>query len=123
MKALFIDDDFDSLTPAMTKITSEGLSCECVKFKNAMSSVDGFQPDIVIMDLMNVGATGDPTGSAGKRLYIKDIWEHRFCPVIFYSANPDLVVEIETKKLNHPFISKIKKGKNSKDFLNKKIQK
>lgn len=116
MKVLFIDEDKASVLPAMDKFTSENLTCDYSGFDDAAAKIEGFQPDIVILDLMNGGATGDPTGSAGKLSY-KDIWEHRFCPVIFYSANPDLVDDFDEEKLKHPFVSKVQKGSNSEDRL------
>ncbi len=116
MKVLFIDDDEASVTPAMEKFVAESLICAYSGFDDADTKIECFQPDIVILDLMNGGNTGDPEGNAGKLSYT-DIWEQRFCPVIFYSANTDLANGIEADKREHPFVSKVSKGRDSEDRL------
>ena len=116
MKVLFIDDDRASVMPAIDKFQSKSLTCNYSGFDDAYTKIENFQPDIVILDLMNGGNTGDPTGNAGKLSYT-DIWEQRFCPVVFYSADPDLVDDFDEEKLKHPFVFKVQKGSNSVDRL------
>jgi len=119
VKVLFIDETIDSIRPAITKAEAGGLACEHIGFDNPLKYINEYQPDIVILDLMN-GHIEDPEGNAGKLSY-KDIWEHRFCPVIFYSANPDLIDDIGDGKVKHPFVSKVQKGRDSEDHLYEKI--
>ena len=115
MKVLFIDEDGGSITPALNKAKDGGLICEHIGFGDHLRYISEYQPDIIILDLMN-GHIEDPKGNAGKQSYT-DIWRYRFCPVIFYSANPDLIDE----KTEHPFVSKIQKGRDSEDLLYEKI--
>jgi len=48
------------------------------------------------------------------------IWKTRFCPVIIYTAAPELVAEQAAK--NHPFIKVVKKGANSEALVLQCIQ-
>ena len=53
--------------------------------------------------MMNGSSTDDPIGDAGNSI-IQKIWNSCFCPIIIYSANPDLYQNSE-----HPFVRKVTK--------------
>ncbi len=104
MTILFIEDNPTVVEPAMHELGVRGISCKTVRFENFAAEVAEMPPDIVVIDMMNGGPSEDPEGGGGKAIY-DQIWTNSFCPIIIYSANPDLC---EVPK--HPFICKVKKG-------------
>ncbi len=120
MRVLFIDDDETSVQDALEKLKSDGHECIYNTFENVGAKVKDSRPDIVILDMMQ-GVVEDPTGTGGITSF-EDIWNTRFCPIIAYSANPDLLDEAPDGHADHPFVAKISKGKNSEDNLSTKVQ-
>ena len=105
MNTLFVDDDANSIAPAMDVFRDNGETCQSLSFNEYKTST--LKPDIIVLDMMNGGAIDDPKGSFGNNIYLQ-IWDTSFCPIIIYSANPDL-----SDAPDHPFIKKIKKGAGS----------
>lgn len=109
MNALFIDDNENSIAPAMDIFMKNSADCRSIKFENYEEEISNQKPDIVILDMMNGSVTDDPAGSGGNGIFSK-IWEQSFCPIIIYSANPDLSCAPD-----HPFICKVTKESGSED--------
>jgi len=79
-------------------------------FSQYIETLKGFKPDLIILDIKNGGLGEDLGAQAGRREY-EDIRENHFCPIIFYSAFPELAEEIM-----HPLIAKVKKGSSKSDL-------
>ncbi|MDR0932780.1 MAG: hypothetical protein LBM70_07175 [Victivallales bacterium] len=111
MNALFIDDNENSIAPAMDIFKKNNFVCQNITFADYATEISKQKPDVVVLDMMNGGTTEDPLGNGGKDIYAK-IWEWSFCPIIIYSANPDLC-----GAPTHPFIAKIQKGTGSENSV------
>jgi hypothetical protein len=111
MNALFIDDNSDSIAPAMDVFQKNGVKCQNMSFDEYNPTTTTEKPDIIVLDMMNGGATEDPTGNSGNSIY-SQIWKDSFCPIIIYSANPDL-----SNAPDHPFIRKVEKGTGSESVV------
>ncbi|SPD74422.1 conserved hypothetical protein [uncultured Desulfobacterium sp.] len=110
LKLLFIEDEPSAVEPVVNLLKREqtDIQCEVTLFADAESRVVTLRPDIVILDLLVGGATPEPE-SAG--LGTRDfIWNQHFCPLVIYSARPDIHDE---KYEPHPFVKSIQKGKDS----------
>lgn len=110
LKLLFIEDDRSSVEPVLNLIKREqaDMQCEVSGFDKAEDKIASLRPDIVILDLL-VG--GDSPESQPEGLKTRDfIWNQHFCPIVVYSARPDIHDE---KYDSHPFVKSIQKGKDS----------
>lgn len=74
-------------------------------FAEALSSTRTEQPDAVILDLLQ----GPPSsGVLAGNIPWKEIWEHRFVPLLVYTASAE---ETDPPLPNeHPFVKRIQKG-------------
>lgn len=109
MNVLFVDDNENSVLSAIDHLNQNGYNCIYSNFNEFYTNKNTH--DIIVIDMMNGGATEDPKGTEGQKI-ISRIWKLNFCPIIIYSANPELA---DVKK--HPLIAKIKKGKDSEEKL------
>lgn len=109
MRLLFIEDEPDSVESVIRWLT-EHIDCTCqiAAFAEADATIDSFVPDIVILDLLESGSAGDPA-TTGMQTY-DDIWRTRFCPIVVYSAQPDL---LSANRAGHPFVKSVQKGRES----------
>ncbi|MCO8124751.1 hypothetical protein NHH03_23640 [Stieleria sp. TO1_6] len=107
MKLLFVDDEPDVLEPVIEAL-SEQCRCEVRGFDDAEDALFDISPDIVVLDLLDGGATSEAE-NLGSTTY-RRIWETRFCPIIVYSAQPELLSD---KEAEHPFVRYVKKGATS----------
>ena len=107
MKLLFIEDEPDAVKPVLRRIKRErsDIRCEMTGFQEAKNRIVSFRPDVVVLDLM---VDGDPEKAEGLDTR-KFIWERHFCPVVVFSAQPDIHDEINDE---HPFITSVQKGRN-----------
>lgn len=105
MRLLFIDDEPDSIGPAVRALEATGEECRVSEFGDTEASIDEFRPDVVILDLLE-GPTAEqkPTGLTDYDM----IWNERFCPLIIYSAQPEIATE---RHPPHPFVKSAQKGK------------
>jgi hypothetical protein len=109
LKMLFIDDDENSVRSAM-KWADSSFQCACVSFRNIESALDNHQPHIAIVDRMEgIPPNGTDQGSPTFDV----IWNHRFCPVIIYSAFPE---EDDDSRKAHPFVRRVKKAADLQEF-------
>jgi len=107
IKLLFVDDEPSVLEPVLEAL-AEQCHCEVLGFEDAEQALFDFSPDIVVLDLLNGGATSEAE-DLGSTTYER-IWKSRFCPIIVYSAQPEL---LEEKGPKHPFVRYVKKGSTS----------
>lgn len=109
MKLLFIEDQPDNIQSVLNLIQREkpDIKPEISDFGEAEDKIASIRPDIVILDLL-AGSSSEPVSEG---LATRDfIWNNHFCPIVVYSARPD----IHDKNHDaHPFVRSILKGKGS----------
>src|SRR3972149_3874317 len=110
MKLLFVEDDPRSVAQVKKIVEEEhsDIECEVKGFAEAADWISRQFPDIVSLDLLSVGLSGE-TLVPGQEIY-DSIWKERFCPIILHSAQPEVEAE---KRAAHPFVRSIKKGRGS----------
>jgi CheY-like chemotaxis protein len=105
MKLLFIDDEPETIDPAVRALRAQGEECEVSPFGQTELNIDRFRPDIVVLDVLE-GPVPDQ-----KMTGLEDydvVWKERFCPLIVYSAHPELATE---RHPPHPFVKSVTKGR------------
>lgn len=108
IRILFIDDDESSIVDARQQIADELESPEFAicDFDPAPGKIQGFQPDFVILDL-----AGLRQGIRYEGFDVREyIWEHRFCPIVVYSA---YIEDYEDAYDEHPLVKTVRKGSGS----------
>lgn len=115
IRILFVEDDPRSIVDARERCQG-GLETSEIKvcgFEEYSEELREFRPDIVILDILR----GSPSegDAAGKGVYAL-IWDNRFCPIVVYSAEPDLI------DATHPFVAKVRKGDGSEDHVLQAVQ-
>ena len=110
LKLLFVDDqlndDSSSASIAARKLEEiDEYSIVLADFSEAEQKINDIVPDLIILDLQEVTASGDRsfTGTGT----CEWIWENRFCPIVVYSAFPD---QLSDTHGSHPFIEVVTKG-------------
>lgn len=109
LRVLFIDDDKDSVGPAMKWVEQSEYGCLFTEFHKFNTIVEDYQPHIVILDRLE----GSPPAVDQGTPIFEAIWDKRFCPVIIYSAFPH---EEEDQRMAHPLVRKVKKGMDLTEF-------
>lgn len=104
IRILFIEDEPSAIQPVVDSLNAAHL-CEIAGFGDATGKTHSFAPDIVILDLLQGGATPDAIPE-GCEVYTR-IWDQRFCPIVVFSAHPELLSE---QNAEHPFVKYVKKG-------------
>ena len=110
LKLLFIEDDPDAVKPVqnLIKKQKEEVQWEVCEFEDAKDRIASFRPDIVILDLLVVSDSEEPKP---RGLSTRDfIWNKHFCPIVVYSAQPDIH---DREHEQHPFVKSIQKGSGS----------
>jgi len=110
IKILFVDDKPDSVATLNAEVRKQmpDASSRVVGFEGAVKEIESFYPDIVVLDL----GQGLPAEGHNPGLVTRDyIWNERFCPIVFYTAFPDLLENDES--LKHPLIKVVVKGTGS----------
>lgn len=110
LRVLFIDDEPTSVDTVIEELKENigPINCKQEVFDNTKSALADFLPDVVVLDIFRGGASPD-----GDTVGLDDcnfIWDNCFCPIIVYSAQPDIVLE---KIKTHPFIQSVQKGSGS----------
>jgi CTP synthase len=110
VKLLFIEDEPESIQPVIKSLKkrSSNYNCTFESFAGARKAIEVFAPDIVVLDILVEGASPG-SSTPGESMY-DWLWASRFCPIIVYSAQPEIISE--THK-GHPFVKFVKKGKKS----------
>ena len=104
MKLLFIDDEPDNIDPAVRALRAAGEECDVSDFHQTESKLDTFRPDIVILDLLE-GPVPEQNATGLEDYDL--VWNERFCPLVVYSAHPEIVTD---QYPPHPFVKSAKKG-------------
>ncbi len=109
LKLLFIEDEQDTIEPILKLIEDqEDMRYEVCGFEDAEDRIVSLHPNIVILDLLVGGASPEPeVEGLNTRNFI---WNQHFCPIVVYSARPDIHDE---KCDPHPFVKSIQKGSDS----------
>jgi hypothetical protein len=109
MRVLLIDDQQDSVQAVLEEIKQqlEGSDCKVVNFDNYKADIEKHNPHVIVLDLLK-GADAEPAAGLEIHGYI---WGTKFCPLIFYTAAPELVQD--QSDLGHPFIRVVQKGADS----------
>jgi hypothetical protein len=108
MRLLFIEDQPDVVEPVMRSLKRRAHDCAVAAFADSAGRIAAFDPDIVVLDLLEGGVVG--TGSAAGVTTYDAIWKTRFCPIVVYSARPDLITD---ERDAHPFVKAVQKGSRS----------
>jgi len=109
---LFIEDQKEVLDPVIRLLARErpDITCVIASFEEAEAKIAELQPRIVVLDLMKDGTTAEPENAGlGTREFI---WDRHFCPIIIYSAWPEIH---DDTCPTHPFVKSVKKGARSSD--------
>lgn len=111
LKLLFIEDEPDAIKPLQNLIEREKIDMQhdvCEFADEAAEKIKSIQPDIVILDLL---FPGDSSDREAKGMNVHDfIWDEHFCPIIVYSAQPEIH---KGEYESHPFVRYIQKGSGS----------
>jgi len=118
MLILFVEDDERAIRHARERVQSEhdDVVCEVKHFKDAADWIRVNRPDIVSLDLVDAGLSGDAK-LAGQEIY-QLIWEHHFCPIIVYSAQLEVW---DADRPQHPFCITVQKGVGSPAVFSKAV--
>lgn len=108
MKILFIEDDPSAVDDAIELLEKAEFKAIVKNFTEANENLLKIKPDVVVLDLFNT-LQGSKHVSEGGNSF-RQIWEKRFCPVVIYSSDPD-GFEDDDDTRNHPFIKRVKKGR------------
>lgn len=113
IRILIIDDNKQSIRDVQQRLDErdefESEWCGGFDEAKAREKINRFLPNAVVLDLLEESTDGTP--SAERSLKIDDfIWDVRFCPVIVYSAQPELYPE---EHREHPFVRTVRKGMDS----------
>lgn len=117
-KVLFIEDEVESVETALSVLENSGHECKVVGFEDAEILLSEFCPHVVILDLVENGASGDSRLAGVERFM--HIWEERFCPIVIYSANLSL---LDDDLPRHPFVECVLKGRDSTEKISSTLEK
>lgn len=111
LRVLFIEDEENSVKPVILHLNRESKRYECKvsNFGAAQQEALAFRPDVVILDILDGGGSGEPEPEGNKTLDF--VWTSQFCPVVIYSAHLDLLAEGAWS--SHPFVKMVQKGSGS----------
>ncbi len=121
LKFLFVDDQLDddssSASIAARKLEEiGGYSIIRAGFSDAKQKINDIVPDLIILDLQEVTASGDRSFTGTSTC--EWIWENHFCPIVVYSAFPD---QLSDTHRNHPFVEVVTKGRKGVESLEESI--
>jgi hypothetical protein len=102
LKLLFIEDERDTIEVVVDSLSKDH-DCMVVGFEESEDVLEGFMPHVVVLDLV-LGGLSPEAQVPGLDIF-NYIWDHRFCPIVVFSAEPDLL-----ESPRHPFVKRVKKG-------------
>lgn len=102
MKVLFIDDQEKVIRTTVIEHLPTTMEIHICLFEEAKNQILRFRPDVVVLDLRRDASDGGPDGAVS----FEAIWEHRFRPIVVFSAYPEL---LQDSKQSHPFVVYVKK--------------
>ena len=110
LRMLFIDDKEEDIAYAKKAMEKASFRCAFVTFPHVKDALEEFQPHMAIVDRIE----GDPPEHKNMgRFVVDEIWHHRFCPIIIYTAFPD---DERDEKEAHPLVRHATKGANFAPF-------
>jgi CheY-like chemotaxis protein len=114
IKILLVDDEQASVEPVRAEVRERmpQTRSEVVGFEGAEEMIESYSPDIIVLDIKRDVAGSEGTPGLQTRDYI---WERRFCPLVFYTAFPDLLED--DQRLKHPFVKMVRKGTGSEQAV------
>lgn len=106
-----VDDEPKSVEPLCAELRkSPTTTVTVVGFRDCLTAIEKQIPHIVILDL----ARGAPADADAPGVETFDrIWNKRFCPLVVYTAVPELLSE--EPRVGHPFVKVQKKGSGSEE--------
>jgi CTP synthase len=111
LRILLIDDQPASVEPVEEELRAKvvGAQPKTVGFDTAQQMLQDFEPHVVVLDILkgHIAGEGEPIGLKT----LDYVWTERFCPLVIYTAVPELV-EDDLRK-GHPFVKVVKKGRDS----------
>jgi len=116
LKILLIDDEPDSVKSVIDELQANlpDTACYLADFENAATQIASTQPDVVVLDLMKKTPEGGLVNE-GDAIGL-DVWKHRFCPLIFYTASVE-----DPDEYKHPLVSVVRKGSQSEEEVRNKV--
>ena len=114
---MFIENSTQAIEDAR-QLIEEGIADPVFNisgFEVAQANIGSFEPDIVVLDLEGV-----PDSPTFEGFNVRDfIWDHRFCPIVIYSA---FVEDYEAAYDPHPLIKTVAKGSGSPERVLDAVQ-
>jgi hypothetical protein len=113
-----VDDQPENIEPLRAELAKlDNTSTRVVGFGEFQAAMRDFGPNIIVLDL----AQGAPAENnhPGTETF-DEIWAQRFCPVVIYTAVPELISE--DPRLPHPFIKLQQKGAGSEEGVMEAIR-
>ena len=111
LKLLFVEDEPDAVKPVLNLIDKEAKDMQyevLESVERAAEKIKAMRPDIVILDLL---FPGDSSAHEARGMDVREfIWNEHFCPIVVYSAQPEIH---DGEYESHPFVRSIKKGSGS----------
>lgn len=111
LRILVVDDEPKSVQPLCAELKKiPNTTIEVVGFDGFQASIERYAPQMIVLDLAR-GSAAEKDAPGVKTL--DDIWQKRFCPLVVYTAVPELLGD--EARLTHPFIKLEKKGSGSEE--------
>ncbi|MBI5572647.1 MAG: hypothetical protein HY914_22070 [Desulfomonile tiedjei] len=113
VKVLFLEDEAKSVEGIIEYLNDhqDMYHVDLGEFQEYEEILERFRPDIIVLDLL--AGTQSPE-VPGVDIFDNTIWPRLFCPVVVYSAQPDLFTE---ERDPHPLVKTIHKGRDSEGLV------
>lgn len=118
LRILIVDDEPKSVQPLDAELRKlQNTETRIVGFDEFPKALEDFTPNVIVLDL----ARGSPAEKdfAGMNTF-DGIWHRTFCPLVVYTAVPELLSAEERR--NHPFIKLEPKGSGSEERVLDRIR-
>ena len=118
---LVIDDQQSSVDDVIDLLEEHendlgGVETARFGFEEGKAQISVIRPDVIVLDIWNGAVQASQT--TGTEIF-ELVWEERFCPVVVYSADPEMS-EVVTS-YNNPFVKFVQKGSDSDEKVLRKI--
>jgi CheY-like chemotaxis protein len=111
LRILIVDDEPTSVETLRAELLRTlGATINVVNFDRFHDGIAELSPNIIVLDL----ARGNPADRDVPGMgTFEEIWNDNFCPLIFYTALPELLEG--DQRLPHPFVRVVQKGGGSEE--------
>jgi DNA-binding NarL/FixJ family response regulator len=119
LRILMVDDQPEAVETLRAELVKTATieAVEVVSFSGFQNAIERLAPNIIVLDL----AQGNPADQNTPGLNSFDeIWRKKFCPLVIYTAVPDLLTD--DSRLSHPFVKLAKKGSGSEEIVIDRIR-